>query len=732
MKRWFVLLGVVVVASIFPAANSSAAAPEVHETWVEGVSADSADLRARLDGGGLVSAYRFDYISESAYQANLQVGSDGFLGAARVPEPQDNDNPGKGDNKVGQRVTHLQPDTAYRYRVVISNADGTAIGPERILRTKALTGPQGLLDARGWEMVSPVDKNGGEIQAPGAGSKGGVFQASAQGGAVVFSSVSSFGVGAGGAPASSQYVVRRGGEGWVTENVTAPASSGSGEEAGETSYQLFSPELSLGLLSAPSSLPLPGTDAPAGYRNYYLRDSSGLYSAFLTHADVAGLALPPGSFELRFVGASPDLGHAVFSTCAALTEDATEVPGTGEGCDSAAPNLYERSSLGWRLLNVLPGDSVGTPPAQLAAFPGAISDDGSRIFWTDEANLYLSVAGDTAVQVDEGVGGGGTFQVASADGSVAFFTKAGSLYRYDVATAATTNLTPAGGVIGVLGVSADGSSVYFLTSAGLFLARGGASTKVAASADPSNFPPSVGTARISAAGDRLAFISSAELTPYDNTETASGKPVAEVYLYDAPRATLSCVSCNPTGARPSGPSGLPGTVASGQGKNAIGTYRPRALSTDGNRLFFDSRDALISGDTNNDWDVYEWEASGFGTCARRQGCVQLISSGRSIGGARFVDASPDGNDAFFLTDGSLVPSDPGSVDLYDARVGGGFPQSPNPIPCEEDACQPLPSPPDDPSPGTLAAGTGNPPAHFPKTKKKKHQKKKHRKRRSRR
>jgi len=40
-----------------------------------------------------------------------------------------------------------------------------------------------------------------------------------------------------------------------------------------------------------------------------------------------------------------------------------------------------------------------------------------------------------------------------------------------------------------------------------------------------------------------------------------------------------------------------------------------------------------------------------------------------------------------------------------------------PIPCEEDACQPLPSPPEDPTPGTLVPGPGNPPVHFPKTRK---------------
>jgi hypothetical protein len=92
----------------------------------------------------------------------------------------------------------------------------------------------------------------------------------------------------------------------------------------------------------------------------------------------------------------------------------------------------------------------------------------------------------------------------------------------------------------------------------------------------------------------------------------------------------------------------------------------------------------------------------------------LLSSGRDPEASEFIDASADGSDAFFLTAASLVPSDPGSADLYDARVGGGFPIPPSPIPCEADSCQALPSEPEDPTPGTLVAGYANPPLNFTK------------------
>ena len=52
-----------------------------------------------------------------------------------------------------------------------------------------------------------------------------------------------------------------------------------------------------------------------------------------------------------------------------------------------------------------------------------------------------------------------------------------------------------------------------------------------------------------------------------------------------------------------------------------------------------------------------------------------------------------------------MPSDPGAYDVYDARVGGGYPLPPNPVPCFGDTCQPLPPEPEDPTPGTQRSKT---------------------------
>jgi hypothetical protein len=726
-----VLLGTGALA--FGGTAASAAAPEIEGVWATKVTALSAWLHARIDPGGVSTTYHFEYIAEAAYETNLSEGKEAFAGAARAPAGAEAEAK-PGASLVDVQIEGLIPETAYRYRAFVKNATpGSMFSAERIFTTRGFGAPLQLLDGRGWEMVSPVDKNGGAIQGFGGISGGGVLQAAAGGDAVTFSSASSFGQGGQGAPTASQYISRRTPSGWSTLNITQPLFSGAyGEDPDGVPYQLFSTDLARGLLAAPPYPPLAGTGAPAGYRNYYLRDNlGGGFEALVTSADVAALAIPPQKFELGFAGASPDLGHVVLSTCAALSPEATEVPGAGESCDAGSPNLYEWSpGAGLELVNLLPGESVGTPGARLAAPGGAISADGSRAYWTDGANLYLRADGAVTIQVDQAVGGGGVFQTATTDGSAAFFTKAGHLYRHDVATDAVTDLTPAGGVQGVLGSSSDGAYVYYLTAGGLFLARNGANLPVAAAADTSNVPPSTGTARVSLDGARLAFVSSAELTGYDNVDQTSGEPDSEVYLYDPALDTLTCVSCNPTGARPSGPSSIPGAVVNGLGEGATRAHKPRALTAGGGRLFFDTSDGLVLQDTNEDRDVYEWEAQGVGGCLKPDGCVQLISSGRAAAGASFVDASADGADVFFLTDRSLVPSDPGSVDLYDAREGGGFPEPSSPIPCEGDSCQSLPSPPDDPSPGTLVPSTGNAAPHFrkPGRKKPKHKKRQHRRR----
>ncbi len=207
------------------------------------------------------------------------------------------------------------------------------------------------------------------------------------------------------------------------------------------------------------------------------------------------------------------------------------------------------------------------------------------------------------------------------------------------------------------------------------------------------------TSRISPDGRYLAFMSERPLTGYDNRDTspaARGARDQEVFLYDNSSKHLVCVSCDPTGARPSGvhdqensgeglgllvdriqtwsghwlAGSIPGWTGS-EGENAL--YQSRYLSGSG-RLFFNSSVALVPADANTKEDVYEYEPSGEGSCSSVGGCVALVSSGKSEKESAFLDASVSGNDVFLLTAAPLVAVDRDTnFDVYDARVCGESP-----------------------------------------------------------
>ena len=88
-----------------------------------------------------------------------------------------------------------------------------------------------------------------------------------------------------------------------------------GPAAGDSAtaeYKLFSTDLSLGVVEPAGDTPLP--PLPAGSeKTIYLREADGAYRALVTSANV-----PPGagfesgdSYDVSFVGASPDLSHVV-------------------------------------------------------------------------------------------------------------------------------------------------------------------------------------------------------------------------------------------------------------------------------------------------------------------------------------------------------------------------------------------------------------------------------------
>ncbi len=693
--------------------------------WASQVDSRSATLSAEVDPNGSLSSGYFEYQPQATFEAK------GFSGAKRI-----------NINVIGTEagmfpvnfptITGLSADTTYRYRLVLTNGKGQTTKPTAapypFFATFPASGGPLLPDGRGWELVSPVDKNGGGIATPESIAEGGTLQAAAQGGAATYSSSSSFSGGSG-APPASQYISTRTSSGWATQNITVPIFSGSYDiDSGGAPYRLFSTDLVRSLLlngkgcrgeatGCPVPNPtLPGTDAPAGYQNYYLRTSSnGAFEALLGPSETGLSGQSASQFEVSLAGASEDLTHVVLSSCAKLTASATS------GCPGQ-DNLYEFSGGALKQLNASAGATLAAQGAN------AVSTDGTRVYFYEAGNLFVR-DGSTLKQADAGAGGGGTFELASSDGSVAYFSKGGDLYRYATTTNTSTKLTSSADLAGVLDAAANGSSLYYLRSGGLYRCAAANSaaangcdsaTKISAAADASNYPPATGTSRVSDDGSKLLFVSTTPLedhnaNTYDNTDLVTGEPDSEIYLYDA-AVGITCVSCNPSNGRPTGSSSIPGAVKNGAGLRA---YKPRVLVDGGKRVFFTSADALVPGDTNTFGaggagvpDAYQWEASGEGGCTRPGGCTALLSSGREAIPSLFADASADGSDAYFLTGSSLVGADPGAIDLYDARVGGGFPEPGEGIPCEGDSCQALPPEPTEPTLTTLLSGPGNPPVHY--------------------
>jgi DNA-binding beta-propeller fold protein YncE len=322
------------------------------------------------------------------------------------------------------------------------------------------------------------------------------------------------------------------------------------------------------------------------------------------------------------------------------------------------------------------------------------------------------------------------------------------LFEYDVEEAKSKSI--AKGVKSVVGISEDASRVYFtstqaLTGAqqnsegeeaqagahNLYLYEAGVGfvfvARVSGVDEFGDIKPTFRFARLSPDGLHLAFASAARLSDYDNTDVAAGLPAAEVYLYDADGSSgpgeLRCLSCNPSRARPRGRnrgnSQFPRWTAATIPGWTEQLSPTRLLSSDGGRLFFESYDDLLPRDSNGKKDVYEWQrASGEEACTKAGadlyvpsagGCISLISSGQSAEDTELIDASEGGRDVFFTTGSSLLPQDPGLVDVYDARVNGGYPPPAKPPAiCEGEACQGAAFAPDDPTPASAAfKGAGN-------------------------
>jgi hypothetical protein len=348
------------------------------------------------------------------------------------------------------------------------------------------------------------------------------------------------------------------------------------------------------------------------------------------------------------------------------------------------------------------------------------------------------------------------FQGASLDGSrVLFLTTQGllpgdtdtttDLYMYDfnaptgqkiiqVSAGGNGDATPGtgAGVQGVVSISQDGSHVYFVATGILTTDPNGQGQIAQAGQDnlyvyerDAAFP-----------NGRTAFV--ATLSPNDSGDwSQSGGPEttpdgrflllpssnnltldasgagSQLYRYDAQTGQLVRVTVGEDGFNQNGNTGdsfydpaPPGSPGPG---HAV------AISDDGSYVFFESPAALTPQALNDHpidqfgdqaLNVYEWHA----------GQVYLLSDGRDTSlvfggsGTSLIGASPTGSDVYITSGDQLVPQDGNSQgDIYDVRIGGGFPAGQGAPACSGDSCQgALTVPPPSLVPGSSGfSGPGN-------------------------
>jgi hypothetical protein len=183
----------------------------------------------------------------------------------------------------------------------------------------------------------------------------------------------------------------------------------------------------------------------------------------------------------------------------------------------------------------------------------------------------------------------------------------------------------------------------------------------------------------------MAFITASPVTQYDNAKHL------EMYRYTPATRELICVSCIPSGVKPT---------------TDVQASQDGLFMTDDGRPFFTTEDPLVHSDTNHAQDVYEYV----------EGRPQLITLG--TGDTRqpktgfelspgLVGVGADGKDVYFSTFDTLVRQDHNGLFLkfYDARAGGGFSAPAPPPPCEAaDECHGTTNSP--PAPVQDGTGTG--------------------------
>lgn len=449
---------------------------------------------------------------------------------------------------------------------------------------------------------------------------------------------------------------------------------------------------------------------------------------------------PRGPQPASFVGASADGSRVFFTSNAELTEDA--YTGSSIAQEIVVISRYDEGaftlSFNGQRTAQLPYNATAKEVQE--ALEGLSSIGAGNVTVTGREGPESGISSSFDVTFG-GILAGSEPPLITAEGVGDVQTSVrirlgANLYEYDLEDHELTDLTldsaGNGAAVGkVLDISEEGSYVYFVAEGklatnenshhdtaqsgerNLYLSHDGTVTFIATLSpdDLTDQQYEKEGSKVSGDGTHLAFISERSLTGYDNQplgprEGCGPEGCDEIYLFDASTGSLVCASCDPSGARPVGAAWLSGSnprkFSNGDQSRDL-SYVSRNLSEDGSELFFDSPDPLLPHASNGLSNVYEYE----------NGHLYLISDGAGRYESDFLDASANGKNVFFTTADGLLPSDQDErVDVYDARVEGGFPVPASPSTCDNgDSCKG----PASPQPGVFGApasatfsGAGNP------------------------
>lgn len=341
------------------------------------------------------------------------------------------------ENPVHADLPALPASTTFHLRLSVTTAGGTVTSegefetppalPNASCPNQSLREEQHatfLSDCRAYEMVSPPDKNGGDVMPYTPRTR-----ASADGDAVSFASLVPFGD-AQGTGVAVEHLALRGADGWRSHAITPPQDTGSLKlptATADTYYDnVFSPDFERGITMAVK----PVTEDPNVenvvnlYRRTDLKQAGPGSYDLLTRCPLCAetgepLPAPPGiSSNLRpflptLGGASPDIEHVAFESVERLTQDTPEQPascGTANpffppsprGC---APHAYTWDEGQLHLGGILPNGEaadvsfLGEGARYFEYTPHVVSDgsDGhTRVFFTQPTGEH----GETFSEID--------------------------------------------------------------------------------------------------------------------------------------------------------------------------------------------------------------------------------------------------------------------------------------------------------------------------------------------